>query len=238
MKRIITIFAIVNLWLSASAAIKEFPTQQGFTVVLTDDWIEIPKDVLDQLSRQMAQVSTAKIQKWDYGYQLATGTNWAAYPYILVQVKEEGRIRESELANFKKVHTEMDKGLKEAEDSTGGFLSGATLGETVYDDQNHILFTSMQMNVQKIGPVVGLTAIKLTEKGAIQFMGYTLEKEADHYVPFYKKAAIDLRLPADLIYNPHANDFNFNGGRSAIIGGIVGALGALVWSLIKKKKTA
>jgi len=242
LKRIIALFAIVNLLLlSAAAAEKDFPTQQGFTIVLSDDWVEIPRNVLDDLSATMARMSSAPVQKWDYGYQLASATNWAQYPYILVQVKEEGRIRESELANYKKVSADMNEGLKKAEKSMDGILSDSTMGETVYDDQNHILFSTMQMNVRAIGPVLGVTAVKLTEKGAVQFMGYTLEKDASIYVPFYKKAAIDVRLPEDLVYKPRASDSGFDWshvGRSAIIGGLVGGMIGLIRMFFKKKKTS
>ena len=239
MKRIIALFAIVNLLLlSATAAEKIFPTQHGFTVVLSDEWVEIPRTVLDDLSATMARISSAPIQKWDYGYQLASATNWAQYPYILVQVKEDGRIRESELANYKKMTSALDEGMKKAQKSMDGILSDSTMGETIYDDQNHILFSTMQMNVRAIGPVVGVTAVKLTEKGAVQFMGYTLEKDSSVYVPFYKKAAIDLRLPDDLVYVPRASDSGFNVEHGAFIGGIVGgAVGVLIMLSKKKKKT-
>ena len=242
MKRIIAILAIVNLLLlSAAAAEKDFPTQNGFTVVLSDDWVEIPKEVLDNLSAAMARMSTAPVQKYDYGYQLASATNWAQYPYILVQVKEDGRVRESELASYTKMTSDMDEGMKKAQKSMGGLLSDSRLGETIYDDKNHVLFTTMEMNVHEIGTVVGMTSVKLTEKGTIQFMGYTLEKDAGVYVPFYKKAAIDLRLPEDLAYKPRASDSGFDWshvGRSAIIGAVVGGMVGLVRMFIKKKQTA
>jgi len=86
-----------------------------------------------------------------------------------------------------------------------------------------------------VGPVVGLTAIRLTEKGIIQFMGYALESGADTYMQFYKKAVRQIRLDKSLVYKPRASDSRgINWGKDLIKVFAGAIIGAIVF-LIKKK---
>jgi len=224
---------------------KEFQTSDGFTFSLIGNWIEIPRDILDAYAQAISEQTNMQKQHWNYAYQLASSEKWFQYPYILVQVIEKGRIPESELKNYKKVESEMNRGIQETREKATGLFTDFNIGETYFDSDSHILFTAMKMNVQGIGDVIGLTAVKLTEKGYIQISGYSLASAADHYLPIYKDMAKQVKLEAHLVYTPRLTDSipiisGINWGRvgekaliGTIIGGILGAIGLLFKKLKK-----
>jgi len=223
---------------------KEFRTSDGFSIFLTNNWKEIPKDILEESAKAYAEATKMDRQYYDYGFQLTSSQNWLQYPYILIQVKKSGRIPDSQLKKYKTLETDMQKGLQEAEKKSVGLLSDSKLGETYYDSENHILFTLIKMNVQSIGTVVGLTAVKLTEEGFIQFSGYAIESVADKYISFFKDAVRQIKLQDHLVYKPRLTDsvpiissIDWSKvGEKALIGAIIGGLMSAIALMIRKIK--
>lgn len=237
-------FFIFPTLLSGQETKKEFSTSDGFSIFLTNDWIAIPKDILEASAKAFAEATKMDRQYYDYGFQLTSSQNWLQYPYILIQVKKSGRIPDSQLKKYKTLETDMQKGLQEAEEKSVGLLSNSQLGETYYDSENHILFTVIKMNVQSIGTVVGLTAVKLTEEGYIHFSGYAIESVADKYISFFEDAVRQIKLQDHLVYKPKLTDSVplISGidwskvGEKGLIGAIIGGIISAIALMIRKVK--
>jgi hypothetical protein len=185
----------------------KFSTSEGFIIPLDNDWVEIPREVLDQLSNAMVEVSDAPKQYWNYGYQKNNNEGlWATYPYVFVQVHENGRVPESKLKNYKKIEGQFQEGLQKAESMNSAFMSEATMGETYYDENRHALFTLSKAQVAEVGPITMLIAVILTEKGYVQYMAYTNEAENDVYLPLFKESIENIEFTESLAYSPRALD--------------------------------
>jgi hypothetical protein len=214
---------------------------KDFKIDTPNNWIDFPKDVLDQYSEMLSKSSDLN-ETYEYGYQIKTAENWFTYPYALVQVKRNGRVSEGQLKQYKEIETEMIEGIKKAEESMVGLVSGISQSETLYESNKKILWSVLTMDVTDIGHVKGIIAVKLTEYGFIQFMGYALEEDFNKYLPIYKKMAKSITVNDADIYKPRITDnapviFGINLGQTAItaiIGAFIGGLVGLFFKFRRK----
>jgi hypothetical protein len=237
---------LVIVLLCASDAISEvFETRDDFSMTLPNGWVEAPPEALRGLETRINQVSDGAIeQHYDYGYQRSSANTWFEYPYILVQVKKGGRIREGQLTQYEKVQAQLREGMEKGEESLSAIVSDITQGDTLYDEINHILWSAFTMNVQGVGEVRGLVGIKLTKFGFIQVAGYATESTFGQYSPIFSEAVRTLNIAEKYKYQPRLTDhaptvWGINLGETAIaglFGGIAGGVIGLITYLKKKKK--
>jgi len=217
---------------------QEFKTDYGFTIRLPDDWREVPADIVKKLDQKMTELAHVP-QNWEYAYQLKSASHWLAYPYILVQFLP-GRKSESSVKKEYETKSAIQAGLDKASNASASLISGAKLGTYSFDPNTHTVEFISESNIQGMGTIAGYTALKLTEKGGIQFCGYCAEVDKAEFIPFFKNAAANLQLSEGMAYKPGVLDgvpflgsINWN---SVIIGAIVGGLCGLFGTLFKKKK--
>lgn len=221
---------------------QEFQTTEGFRLKLPEDWIEIPKEVLDDYSKMVQEMNPqTEKQVYQCGYQLKENEEWLTHPYILIQVKKSGRIPESYLKNLKTIQAGMEEGLNQAESNFKELVTRTSMEQPVYDKINHILFATLTANVSGVGIVNGLIAVKLTEKGTINIYGYALKEDFAEYLELYKKIALQIKIEdPSLIYKPRVTDMlpsflvNMNWTR-VILGALIGGLIGMFVSLKNKK---
>jgi hypothetical protein len=217
------------LFISISLFAEEQVVDAGndYKLTLPSDWVEIPEDVLDQYEKAILEATKIN-QTYEYGYQSNTATNWFEYPYALVQVNRQGRVPEGQLKQYEKVESGFKEGMDKVEAVAGDLLSNAVMGETIYDQDSHILWSKMSMDISGIGRVKGLIAIKLTEYGTIQFMGYAKEDNFTRYEAIYREIIHSITVQDSEIYTPRITDnaptiFGINLGQ-LLIAGVIGAL--------------
>lgn len=219
----------------------------GFTITLPDGWQAIPREILENYSAQMASRSGGKVkEQYALGYQRGYQGQWLVHPYILVQVKETGRIPDGQLRQMKSFHAGAERGLNKASDSLGGLLTSAALGETLYDATNRCIWMHYTIDLAGVGSIKGVTCGFLTEKGMLLFHCYGRSSEFSALLPVFQQALASVKISEALKYRPRLGDgagLDFSRViRAAIIGGIIGgsvllALG-LVVRLTRKKKPA
>jgi hypothetical protein len=183
------------------------------------------------------------LQHYDYGFQLESSKNWFEYPYILFQIKNSGRIAEKDLEKMEQVS--LQEKLNEHEKQVESIASGLQAGKMVFDKKSKIVWMGLEMNVNNVGPVSGLSAMIPTEKGLIQVSGYSLRDDYPIYEPIFRSIALSTSPVAELVYRPHWSDNvpsvirGINWDKvlgKAIIGALIGGVIGL-FSYLKKKKS-
>ena len=230
-KNILTFLALTIFSLQLAAEETLMTAGSDYQISIPSDWIEIPRDVLDQYEVAVKN-ATGQDQTYEYGYQSSSAVNWFEHPYALVQVKRTGRIPEGQLKQYQKIESGFKEGIDKAEDLAGDLLKNITMGETIYEQDSHILWSAMTMDVAAVGKVKGLIAVKLTEFGVVQFMGYDKIESFPQIEPTYRKMIHSIALNQPDIYMPRLTDnaptlFGINLGQSlmaGIIGGLIGGL--------------
>ena len=172
-----------------------------FNITVPSNWVEFPKDILAQYSKALRE-STGSSETHEHGFQLNTVDKWFTYPYTLIQIKRSGRIPDEQLKQYRKFQPNLLEGLRTIEDSLQETISNSSQGETLYEPEKNILWSIFSMDVANIGPVKGVIAIKLTEYGFIQLVGYAIDSEFDQYLPLYKSMAESIVLSEEDEYKP------------------------------------
>lgn len=239
--------SIIVFLLSTSIALSEnilLKAGEDYEISVPNNWIEIPQDILQQYQIAVFQ-TTGQRHEYDYGYQSQDVLNWLEHPYALIQIKRSGRIPEGQLKNYKKLDSAFQEGLEELKESTGDIFSDMSQGETLYDSNDHVLWSNISMDVTGVGTIQSIVALKLTEYGYIQFMGYSTSDEFSTYSPLFKKMVRSITTSEVDQYKPKLTDnapsiFGINLAE-VIIAGVIGAAlaGALVLlkKLLKKNST-
>ncbi len=211
----------------------------GYSANFPEGWRQIPAQVLVDYSDTVKRISGGRVsEKYQDGYQRDFKGKWLVHPYILVQVKETGRVPEGQLRNMKPVRRSIEKGLGQAADGMSVVLSQAALGETLYDSTNKCLWMEFSADVAGVGPIKALSCGFLTEKGVIYFHCYSRAAEFEDLLPTFQRAMSSVGITEALRYKPHLGDpvgFDFGSVfRWTLYGALIGGVaGVIIW-LVKK----
>lgn len=220
--------------------------QKGiFSISLPDNWVEIPSNVMDAHEKELVRlVPNAPAKHYDYGFQLSSAHKWFEYPYILVRIKNTGRIPESQIEKLKRY--QLQESLDKQKSNWSNVMSDIQTGKMYYDKTAKIIWLRLEANIIGIGHISGLSGIILTEKGFIQVNGYSLKSNYYAYEPVFRTVAMSVKPSSELIYKPKWSDslpsavsgidWSKVAGKAiagAIIGGLISLFGVL---RIKKKK--
>jgi len=236
-KSILSVLLVLTFSIPSISEEITLPAGNDYDISIPSDWLEIPKEVLEQYQTTVSE-TTGQNQTYEYGYQSSKNENWLEYPYVLVQVKHTGRISEGHLKNFKKIESEYNEGIEKLKESAGDLFSNMSMGEPLYDSSIHVLWSNAMMNVQGVGRVKGIIAVKLTEYGFIQFMGYGLEQNFIKYEDMYRNMVYSINLKESDIYKPRVTYeaptiFGINLGQIAMTAMVCGLI-SVIFSLLKK----
>jgi len=243
-RHMMSLLLIAIVAISSPAYGEERVQKNGFSISLPDGWVEIPRGAIDSYEKTVAELApNAPAQHYDCGFQLESGKNWFEYPYVLIQVKNIGRIPESQLEKLEGVS--LQKTLDDQKDRLSTIMSGAQAGKMIYDRQNRMIWMRMEFNVRDVGPVTGICGMIPTEKGFIQVNGYCAKNIYSRYEQILRAIATSMTPDPALIYKPKWSDSlpavvtGIDWGRiagKALAGAVVGGIIALIVGFIRKKK--
>jgi len=207
--------AVCILAIAVSANGKTFETDDGFSITLPDGWVQIPGSVLQSFAAKVDELSPdTPRQVYDYGYQMDGDGRWLTYPYILVQVRPEGRIPSGELARYQELRSQ--KGDID--------LSEVRFGASTYDKEHQILWSMLTAPAQDGESAKALIAVKLTELGYIRLTGCATETSFDEYEKVFREAFSSLGIDEFIAYKPQFAD------TMPVIGGILTGK-VILWSV-------
>ena len=235
---------LITLLMAAVIANADEYKKNQFNISVPPEWAEIPRDIIGAYEKAVAEAAPDfPIQHYDYGFQLESSENWFEYPYVLIQIKNAGRIAEKDLEKMEQLP--VQKELDERQRQMGSMVLGLRAGKMVFDRENRIVWMGIDMNVVDKGPVSGLSAMIPTEKGFIQVSGYSLQVDYPEYESIFRSIALSVSPMPELAYKPHWTD-NLPSAVSGInwekvfgkgiIGAIIGGALGLFSYLIRKKK--
>ena len=216
-----------------------------FSISLPSGWIEMPRDIIDSYEKALSKAAPDfPLQHYDYGFQRISSKNWFEYPYILIQVKNTGRIPENELKKLDQISVQKDIDVQK--EQVKSLMSEIQTGKMVFDQQNRIIWMRIEGNVANIGPIAGLTSMIPTEKGIIQVNGYSLKSEYPEYDPIFRSIALSTAPVPNLLYKAKWSDnvpsairgINWAkvAGKTILWGMIGGVIGLMTYRRRKKEK--
>lgn len=177
-----------------------------FSITLPLGWIEIPKSEVFIFEKNIESiVPEIPAEYSDYAFQLQASENWFEYPYIVVSVKNTGRIPDGQLEGLEgySLQETIDKKFKKA---FSPIMSDMQAGKAVYDKQNKIIWMRFEMNAAYIGPISCISGMMLTEKGFIQASCYSLQADYPNYETAFKSVVTSVIPEPRLVYKSKWTD--------------------------------
>lgn len=101
-------------------------------------------------------------------------------------------------------------------------LSEVRVGESTYDKENHILWSTLTTPTPDGETAKALVAVKLTELGYIRLTGCATEDSFDQYEIIFREAFTSLEIGKSIAYKPQFGD------SMPVVGGIMTGK-VLVW---------
>lgn len=179
----------------------------NFAISLPNGWMEIPQEVLQAAPSVMKDKNpNFDIPIYDYGFQLQSSQNWMEFPYVLVEVKNSGRISEFQLKKMLKDNWTNYDGVKKQAKALEEIMSGVAFDGKQYDEASHTLWATLRAEFSGYGNMQAIGVIILTESGYIQFYAYSWEAHFQHYLPIFRQMLSSIVLPPHLAYKPRWND--------------------------------
>jgi hypothetical protein len=221
----------------------ELYQKNGFSITLPEGWTEMPRNVIDSFEMELSKQAPNATQHYDYGFQLKKSENWFEYPYILVQIKNTGRIQENQLEQLENLSLQeeiREKGKKDL----GSVMSDIQVGKMYYDKHAKIVWLRIGANVINVGLITGLSGMVPTETGFIQVSGYSLADDFPNYNSTFQSVAMSVTPEPELVYKPKWSDSLppvvseidwGNVAGKALVGAIIFGIIALIVGLRKKK---
>ena len=178
---------------------QQFTTKDHFTVNLPDDWVEIPKEILDEYSKMLEKTfPDVEKQICDYGFQKLPVEQWFTFPYIIIQINRSGKtFDESEFGKYKRG---LQEGVKEAEDKLGKLFSEIKSGEPLYDPVDHILWMTLQTQAVNVGLFKILIAFRFTSEGFLKITCCAQDDDYEQYSLLFEQIVRKIELSESLKY--------------------------------------
>lgn len=244
------LFACLTMTVATAEAGSHHGEKYGYHLMLPDDWVQIPADMVAQMVGLTQNQQLERKPKYDAMFQPEAHVEWFTYPYAGVYVVSyadfglKRQPRERELSKIVKALTGMDV-MKEAErqvsDEARSFLGEMSIQTPVFEKERRRVLMGMSMSGAH------------DEKRRAMIAGY-FGREALVCVAFYgpaddwdkhdstRRAIIDsFRFDAHTAYDEALASGGFwsdtlsGSARGGIIGGVVGALVAATVAARKKR---
>lgn len=227
-------FAIAILMMPFSLAsapeAKVFESKaDGFKITLPGGWEEISSEILNSFGSNTSKLAPdLKQPSYQYGYQLSSVSNGISFPYILVQVNNNGPVAEEDVSKMAYDPAFTEKTFKDVQEKATNLISNHSVPTATYDEKRHLLTLKSTIQVPGGGSVSLIAAMFLTSKGMITFHCYSTELDTETPQRIFIPAIASVQLAESFVYRaPRLRGFNVP---EFVIYGIVGGFAGLIFA--------
>lgn len=170
-----------------------------FSIVVPVGWKEIPRSLLDEIERLTVSLApTAPPQHYAYGFQPSAAIGKIEFPYILIQIKNAGRMPRSQLEKIDR-YPVQDLAKKNAH-TWAPLFTVTEIGRPYYDETAKIIWLQSKNESKEIGGISSLAAIIPTRQGALSVLGYSKTANFPTESRIFHDAAMSVILMPNFMY--------------------------------------
>jgi hypothetical protein len=223
-------------------AVREFRQVSVYDGHVTLDipagWEEIPPDLLESHSLQMAEATGGRVtEMYQYGFRAHDPKIDFIFPECLIQIRESGRLNERRFLELPSVEAMRVAGEKNLADRRGVAVPDLELSDAFFDTENFSLHVSNTLVLRYESETTVTSVGFLTERGLFTIHFYALTDHLESMTPVYEHIIDSVRFDAELDYRPRMIDrlpptlpLVLLASAAAI------ALGAVILSLYQRKR--
>lgn len=184
---------------SLAAGTEKQYTSEGFSLTLPENWGEVPYNVLKEYEKTLNETIAkgGSEQFYAHAFQLKSAKKTFEYPYVLIQIRKDGKIPQSKLEKIKTFN--FNKTNEEIENKSQHIISQINIDEPVYDSQARIIWIKGTAVVQGKNMLI-ISAVIPTESGVIQVTYSTIEAENAKYEQDFMAIVKSIKVSDDEQY--------------------------------------
>jgi hypothetical protein len=171
------------------------------------DWREIPPEVLESHSLQMAEASGGRLTEiYQHGFHSSDAEIDFLLPECLIQIRESGRLRYRQFLRLPDVATIRSDEEETLAERVGAAVRGMEPQKAVFDRQRFVIHLSSILDLgYEVEASVESFAF-LTERGLFTIHFYVPVRRAPAMAPIYSRIIDSVRLDDELRYRPRLAD--------------------------------
>lgn len=154
-----------------------------YSFLLPNDWEEIPKDIIDEVAREIQQQTQTKFIDYLVMFQLSD-KEYFQYPYISLKEFSADSPSYSQLSKFIS-EGDFSEALDKTLDEYASLISDAVIKDPYIDKKRNLLLFNMDADVKEVGTITGLSVMFLGKHSMVQLNFYSEKSEYKKFLPVF-----------------------------------------------------
>jgi hypothetical protein len=203
------------------------------TVEVPADWREIDPLHLEEITMWSAEATAGRsVEVYQHGFRPQAPGDDATLPYMLVQIRESGRLRYGRFLHLQPLNEFQDQNRRSFADGIPPLVMGVAVDNVSFDPTTFSLRLEHTLDLRFKGRVTVLTAAFLTERGLLSLHFVDRERRIDDDRPLFDRIVASVTLSPAIAYRPRSTD-HLPGLPFFVAAAIVGA--ALIAVLLHRR---
>jgi len=193
---------------SAETAFRPVTIYDGLlSVEIPGDWQEIDPLQLEELSMWAADTTGGRIVEiYQYGFCPRVYEDAPLLPYILVQIRESGRLRYGAFVDLPPLSEFQNDTRTTFPQGVPPLVVGIAVDRVAFDRSNFSIRLEHSLDLRIRGRITILTAAFLTERGLITLYYADRERRIDRGRELFDHIVASVVLAPEIAYRPRLSD--------------------------------
>jgi hypothetical protein len=178
------------------------------TLEIPADWEEIPPELLETHSLQMAEATGGLLTEiYQHGFRAEDPEIDFALPECLIQIRESGRLSYRQFLRLPSVEQMRAAGEQTLAEHARAAVRGLELSDAFFDRDSFSLHLSNTLELSYEGETSVRSFAFLTERGLFTIHFYARAAQSETMDPVYVRIIDSVRFDDELKYQPRLTDY-------------------------------
>jgi hypothetical protein len=193
---------------SAETAFRPVTIYDGLLAMkIPGDWQEIDPLQLEELSMWAADTTGGRlVEIYQYGFCPREFEDAPLLPYILVQVRESGRLRYGAFVDLPPLSELQSDTRSTFPQGVPPLVVGVAVDRVAFDRSNYSIRLEHSLDLRIRGRITVLTAAFLTERGLVTLYYADRERRIDRGRELFDRIVASVVLAPEIAYRPRLGD--------------------------------
>ena len=229
---------LVLVWFALSGgaqSTRHVDRANHFEAEIPPGWHPIQQSLLDAVDQELERRLAEKSFRYVSGYSTSTEGEMT-YPYVLFQITDAPMNRMSEAELISSFNAEsLERGALEQMEVLSDVLTDVEM-DVNWDATRRRMISPLAAEVPGVGPIRGVAVARVGSHGLVQINCYARASAFDATMPVFQEWIDGVQIEDGYQWQPGSEgpiDWE-QVGWTALIGGIVGGLGALIFGRFRR----
>lgn len=205
---VLVVLAAAPQTVQAETAFRPVTIYHGLlSMDIPEDWLEIDPLQLEELSRWAADTTGGRlVESYQHGFCPPEFEDAPLLPYILVQIRESGRLRYGAFLDLPPLGELQSDTRATFPQGLPPLVMGVAVDRVGFDRSNYSVRLEHSLELRIRGRITVLTAAFLTERGFVTLHYADRERRIDRGRELFDRIVGSVALAPEIAYHPRLSD--------------------------------